>query len=318
MQRTPPRAACLLAAALLLTILLPPNAGAQETLRRTMMHGGVERTYELRLPPSRTGAPLPLVLSLHGLSQSPRPLEGHRSWLPMDPVADREGFAIAYPEAIGGRWSYWPGTGVPLPNGAEVDDVAFVAALLESLVAEGLADPRRLYAVGISRGAVLAWVLGCRLSDRLAAIAPLSSGAREPPLAGCTPTTPPAVMAVAGNADPVQPYDGWLDPPPLGRLLSVPETMELWRRLHGCTGQAFEALPHRERADPTRIARISWTGCASGLPVVLYRVAGGGHQPPSFTPNSEAERTRFGRRAGDMETAEDVWRFFQPLVLPAR
>lgn len=241
-----------------------------------MMHGGVERTYELRLPPSRTGAPLPLVLSLHGLSQSPRPLEGHRSWLPMDPVADREGFAIAYPEAIGGRWSYWPGTGVPLPNGAEVDDVAFVAALLESLVAEGLADPRRLYAVGISRGAVLAWVLGCRLSDRLAAIAPLSSGAREPPLAGCTPTTPPAVMAVAGNADPVQPYDGWLDPP---RSAVCSPCLRPW----SCGGvcMAARARPSRpcrivnvpiRRASPAsagRVARVDYPSCSTALPAAV-------------------------------------------------
>ncbi len=307
---------CRLACCLLLILWMPARATAQETQRRMMAHGGIERSYELRLPPGESRSPRPLVLSLHGLSRSPDPLIGHRAWLPMDSIADREGFVIAYPVAVEGRWSFWPGTGVVQPDGTEVDDVGFVLALLDTLVADGTADPRRLYAVGISRGAMLSWVLGCRLSDRLAAIAPLSSPAREALLAGCAPKMPPAVMAIAGVADPVQLYDGWLDPPPLGRLLSMPETMELWRRLHGCTGQSFEALPHRDRADPTRIGRITWTGCASGLPVLLYRVIGGGHQPPSFTPNSDAERARFGRRANDMETGEEVWRFFQPIVSP--
>ena len=139
---------CRLACCLLLILWMPARATAQETQRRMMAHGGIERSYELRLPPGESRSPRPLVLSLHGLSRSPDPLIGHRAWLPMDSIADREGFVIAYPVAVEGRWSFWPGTGVVQPDGTEVDDVGFVLALLDTLVADGTADPRRLYAVG--------------------------------------------------------------------------------------------------------------------------------------------------------------------------
>lgn len=117
------------------------------------------------------------------------------------------------------------------------------------------------------------------------------------------------IIVVAGTADPILAYDGWLQAG-VPRLLSIPETMEFWRRRHGCTGQAGQLLPHREAADPTRTQRIAWTGCVDGGPLVLYRVAGGGHQPPSFTPNTEEQRRVFGRRGQDVETAEAIWRVF--------
>lgn len=240
-------------------------------------------------------------------------MEGLREELHLDPVADRESFAVAYPEAIEGRWSYWRGGGVLLPGQGsdEVDDVGFITAVLDALVAEGIADPARTYVAGISRGALMTWTLACQRPERFAAAAPLSSGMTEAHLAACSPTRPVPVVVVAGTADPVQPYDGWLFPPPTPRLLSIPETMEFWRRRHGCTGETAQQLPHREPEDRTRIQRFEWTGCASGGPVLLYRVTGGGHQPPSFTPNTDQARRSFGRRGQDMETAEEVWRVSQ-------
>jgi polyhydroxybutyrate depolymerase len=157
----------------------------------------------------------------------------------------------------------------------------------------------------------MVWTLACQRPERFAAAAPLSSAMRESQLAACSPARPVPIVAMAGTADPVQRYDGWLGPPPLPRLLSVPETMEFWRRLHGCDGQAARWLPHREGDDPTRTELVEWTGCASGGPVLLYRVVGGGHQPPSFAPNTDEQRRRFGRRGQDVEAAEEIWRAFQ-------
>ena len=94
----------------------------------------------------------------------------------------------------------------------------------------------------------------------------------------CRPARPVPLMAVAGTADPVQSSDGWLLPS--GRLLSVPETLEFWRTLHGCTGQTGKPLPHREPTDTTRVALIEWTGCRTPGALRLYCVEGGGHHAP--------------------------------------
>jgi polyhydroxybutyrate depolymerase len=128
-------------------VLLTPIVGsaiarAQVDEARTVALQGVERRYVLHLPPAAAPGPKPLVVALHGFTQ---PVESLRQWLRFDAVADREGFTVAYPEAVEGRWSYGPGGRVPLPGreAEEVDDVGFLVALLDALAAEGVADPAR-------------------------------------------------------------------------------------------------------------------------------------------------------------------------------
>ena len=91
---------------------------------------------------------------LAGLGQD---LPGLRDWLPLEPVADRHGFVLAYPEAIDGKWSYWHGGGITVPSrpDVEVDDTGCVAAVVGALVADGTVDPRRVVLTGISRGALM-------------------------------------------------------------------------------------------------------------------------------------------------------------------
>ena len=135
-----------------------------------------------------------MVVVLHGSHQPPQEL---RDWLPMEPIADREGFVVAYPDAIDGRWNYGA-----RPD-EKIDDLGFIDALVERLVVRGIADPARIYVAGISRGALMTWTLLCRQSGRFAAAAALSSGMTEAHLAACTPSRPIPILAIAGTADSV-------------------------------------------------------------------------------------------------------------------
>src|SRR5437868_11020613 len=108
--------------------------------------------------------------------------------------------------------------------------------MLDRLVAGRTVDPARIFLTGISRGALMTWTLLCRHPDRFAAAAPLSSGMTEANLPCAAPQQIP-LLAIAGTADSVQRYDGWVYPPPIARLMSIPETMEFWRRRSGCTGE---------------------------------------------------------------------------------
>lgn len=283
---------------LIAVLLSAAVARAQTDEAGTIDFGGQARHFLLHRPGGGFAGPRPLIVSLPGRDMS---VDAMRAWLPLEPVTDGKGVAIAYPEAIGGLWNYRPD-----PDGA--DDTGFISALLAKLVADGVADPKRVYLAGISRGALMTWRLMCARSDLFAAAAPLSSAMTEPVVSACHPSHVMPVLAEDGSADPIMAYDGWIPDPPAPRLLSVPETMEFWRRLHGCTGQTATRLPHREASDPTRVTRYEWTGCVS--PVVLLKVTGGGHMPASFFPNSDQERAVVGRRGQDIETAAEVWRFF--------
>mgnify|MGYP005640735871 CR=1 FL=1 len=291
--------------------MLYPAVTSADTVH-TLIHQGVERHFELHLPPGQTTTPLPLVISLQGNRQ---PLDSLRRWLRLAPVADREGFAIAYPVALNNRWSYGrPVAGdMPAIRGEPADDVGFIRGMIDRLVANGTADATRVYATGSSRGGLMSYALACTITGRIAAFAPLISGMTDHQRADCQPGSPRPMLVLAGSADLVQRYDGWLLS--RGRLLSVPETMEFWRSRFGCTGQKSKPLPRLDANDRTQgIGVVHWTGCTAGSALVLYRVFGGGHVLPMLSPMSWSGQ--FARAQNrDIETAETVWSFFKDVRL---
>jgi polyhydroxybutyrate depolymerase len=157
---------------------------------------------------------------------------------------------------------------------------------------------------GVSRDGLMAYTLACAFADRIAAAVATITGMTEYQRDDCRPARPVPLMVVAGTMDRVQPYDGWLFP--RGRLLSVPETLEYWRMQNGCTRQEEKDVPHREASDRTGVWLFRWTDCRDGAGLQLYRVNSGGHQVPSFTPNSEQEARKMGRRNRDIETADEI------------
>ncbi|MBV9735270.1 MAG: hypothetical protein JO209_05125 [Acidisphaera sp.] len=300
-----------LPAIVLLSLSLPglPMHRARADEAALFPYQGVHRHYVLHAAPNRTG-PAPLVIALHGLGESVEDLR--RSWT-FDDVADREGFDVVYPEALTGRWSYVDTRSVKLPDGqGVVDDFGFIGALLDKLLADHVADPMRVYAVGVSNGALMAWTLACSMSDRLAGLAALISGMVERQAEQCHPKHLVPLLVLAGTDDLVQDYDGGMGDN--FRLMSVPETLEFWRRLRGCTGMSMRELPAHAPDDPTEAVRVDWTSCRDSSPQRFWRIEGGGHHLPSFFPLSEREKQqRHGGRSQAIETAEEVWAFFHAL-----
>ena len=182
---------------------------------------------------------------------------------------------------------------MPVVGGETVDDVGFIARLPDELVARRIADSARVYAVRSSRGGYMTYTLACAMFDRIAAAAAFIASMTEYQREDCRPGRAVPLMVVAGTADPTNRYEGGRGP--RGRLLSVPDTLEFWRDVHGCTGRTVKGLPHRDGSDPTRVTLIQWTGCRTPGALRLYRVEGGGHHMPALTA---AGAERFGRRNG--------------------
>jgi polyhydroxybutyrate depolymerase len=275
-------------------------------------HQGTSRHYLMHRPTGNEGAERPLLIYLHGL----RP-EGWKNHTreEIDAAADREGFVAVYPEAIERRWNYAGQPDQPSKIGnSAVDDVGFVGALIDELIRRKVADPARIYVIGDSRGGAMTYEVMCRLAEKIAAAGPLITGMNDRQRDGCKPSRAVPILVVAGTNDPIQLYDGWLSD--VRRLLSVPETMEFWRQQHGCTGQTRKLLPHRNQADTTRIALWEWTGCRTPSAVKLYRVGGGGHQVPSFTPAPPEWERQAGPRNQDIETIDEFWSFARQFTNP--
>ncbi len=313
MPKVGPRIVMLLANAARLAIMMLPlatlwasPARAQGEAPETFPFQGLERHYYLHRAPNRTD-PLPLVLALHGLDED---VEGMRVTWTMDAVADREGFDVLYPVSVTSRWSYVDTRPVLLPNGRGiVDDIGFMLALLDKLITDRVTDPARIFVAGRSNGALMSWTLACQASDRFAAAAPIVSAMIERQVELCHPKRLIPVAVIAGTDDWTQSYDGAIGEN--FRLLSIPETLNFWRRERACADLRLTDIPPHVPSDPTAAVLIEWNRCRVPSPLIFYRIEGGGHYMPSYRPMTERETRRHGGRSQTIETAEVLWDFFK-------
>jgi polyhydroxybutyrate depolymerase len=295
------RSLATLAVALRLSALpgpLPAQSTPPVEQRRTLRVDGVERGYLLYLPSSHRQAPSPaLVLVFHGGGGQAQGFARHTGF---SALAQREGFVVAYPQGLERRWNDGRGYGTPH------DDVGFVRALLDTLQRELGVDPRRVYATGISNGAMFSYRLACDLPGVLAAIAPVAGAlpARLAPICGHTLAV--SVVAFQGTADPLMPYAGGGVARRRGSVLGAERSIAFWAEIDGCTGQPATTLEPDRVRDGTRVRRLAYAECREGRSVALYTIEGGGHT----WPGGPAAGHLVGRVTRDLEATEVIWSFF--------
>jgi polyhydroxybutyrate depolymerase len=291
-----------------LALLFTATAASAETIKI----GEATRRYTTILP---TTTLAPLVIVLHGNTQTGADMVTRTSW---PAVAKREGFAVVFPDGLNHAWAdLRPNNlraGRVPPHGT--DDVAFIAKLVEKLVADGSADPKRIYVTGISNGGAMTMTLVCKRADLFAAAATVVINLTDQSANPCRPSRPVPMLMMNGTADPLVPYKGGRGTSrfAVDGFWSAEKTMGFWRKTNGCEADnaAVTDLDDGDRADRSTVTRID-SRCPAGRDVVLYRVNEGGHRMPG------ASDARFPRLANaflgpqnhDIDGAEIIWAFFK-------
>ena len=214
--------------------LLAVGACAQELPEYSIKVGDRTRTYLLYAPPNvPTGKKLALVLALHGGGGNANSVKSDSRF---HELAARRGFLVAFPNGYEHNWN--DGRGIPdWPAHREnVDDVGFLSALIDHLVATRNVDPKRVYATGISNGGLMSLGLGCELATKIAAIAPVARTMPVKMAEGCRPSLPMPIILFLGAADPLVPFAGGDQVIGTHRTptLSGAATGEKWARLNSC------------------------------------------------------------------------------------
>jgi polyhydroxybutyrate depolymerase len=276
---------------------LAQTAPARGDQARTLRVNGVGRSYFVFVPSRyRAGTPVPLVLVFHGAGGRGRRMAAHTGF---SRLAEREGFVAVYPDGLGRRWN--DGRGVAEGH----DDVWFVRALLDTLGGELSLDSARVYATGISNGAMFSYRLACDLPGVLAAIAPVAGAMPSAITEGCSNVKPVSVLAIQGTADPLLPYQGGTAGS-RGSVLSAGESIAFWARADGC-GATPATAPGSDRVrDGTRVELTSYAGCRDGRSVALYTINGGGHT----WPGGPAVGPSVGRVSRELDATAVIWEFF--------
>ena len=269
----------------------------------TLKSGGDLRNYWLVRPEGiEKTKPAPLLMVLHGSAGSGEDMmtETQRGF---ERLADKEKFVVVYPDALERRWN---------DQGGTVDDVGFLLAIVDKLVADGLVDKNRIYVAGISNGGMMAQRLACEQADRIAGIATVAGGLPEPLQATCKPARALPVLVIHGTEDPIVPWSGGAVAgfEDFGKVLSARETAKFWAANNRCgDGGVIAAEPDRDPKDGTRVKMEVFASCPAGAAVKLAAVEGGGHTWPGgyqYLPE------RFiGRTSQDVDANMLIWDFFK-------
>ena len=231
------------------------------------------RAYKLYVPSSYTGAPLPLVLMLHGCTQDP---DQFATGTNMNAVAEAHGFFALYPDEPSSAqalkcWQWFD----PAHQTRGAGEPAALVALVDHVAAQYAVDGARTFAAGLSAGAAMSVVLGATYPDRFSAIV-VSAGleyAAATSLAGAStaqldggpnPAQQVRVLVFQGTADGiVAPVNG-------------DQVAAQWRDTDAMLGAAVPATP-----DATEMAQVaggrSYTTTHWGSWVQKIAVDGMGH-----------------------------------------
>jgi polyhydroxybutyrate depolymerase len=281
-------------------------AAAERALApHTIEIDGITRSYHLHVPSAVGPTPAPLVLVFHGGGGTG---PGTERLTRFTALADREGFLVAFPEGVEKNWNDGREFTSSRAHRDHVDDVAFVAALIDAIGRAHAVDPRRVYATGISNGGIFSHYLAAHLSARIAAIAPVVGGIADPPDAWLRPEQPVSVLMLQGTRDPLVPYHGGAVAFDRGKIIDTEEAARRWAALNGGREPVREPLP-ADGKDRCGGLRTIYPGGRDGSEVTLVRLDGGGHTWPGgaqYLP----ERL-IGRVCRDFDATVLIWDFFK-------
>ncbi|HWC34712.1 MAG TPA: PHB depolymerase family esterase [Mycobacteriales bacterium] len=258
---------------------------------------GMVRTVHFYRPAGISG-PAPLVVMLHGGYGSGTQAETSYNW---DAAADRGHFIAAFPDGYLRSWNAG-GTCCGPAAKRDVDDVGFIRAVVQAARARAPIDPARIFAAGMSNGAIMAYRLACqtRLFDAVASVAGTM-------LVSCGDAAPTSILEIHGTADRNVPYDGGPGQPalPVTQPIdgpSVPDNDRSWRAIDGCVA------PDLSTVGPVTTSLAS---CPGGRAVELVSVAGAGHQWPGGNSSPLAQRALgLDPPSAALDATATIWEFF--------
>jgi polyhydroxybutyrate depolymerase len=236
------------------------------------------RSYRLYVPSNLPAGPVPLFIALHGGTGWGDQFAFTNR---VENLAESNGFIVIHPDGIpqpNTRGRVWNGgmcCGIAARE--EVDDVAFIEAVIDRVEADHDIDETRVFAFGHSNGGIMSYRLACELSERIVGIGVVAGtlGVDD-----CAPSRPVSVMHIHGTADQHLPIDGGVGPKSIAAVDFPPprDGFATLAAADGCTAPTatVEGVVTTQRSAP----------CEAGTAAVFVTIEGAEHPWPGGTPGS--------------------------------
>lgn len=270
------------------------------SINKTIIVGGIERSYNVYRPTVPLSQKLPVMIVLHGGLGNADFIEKSTR---MNSVADTGPFMAVYPNGTGGRlggmkdrrtWNAGKCCGRAVDE--NVDDVLFIQKMIDDLASSYAIDTARIYITGMSNGAMLAYRVACEIPERIAAIIPVSGTLA---IDSCEKGAGVPVMHIHGDQDENVQYMGGGGSKSLAGVShrSIPDTVKMMTQSRQCSPPVVQ--------DRDNIVTSSYV-CERGAPFTLVVIKGGSHEWPG------GQRRHKSTTSGvNYSASEQAWKFAQ-------
>lgn len=252
---------------------------------------GKARVYRVYVPAAYDPvSPAAMVITLHGLGDNMTNFSG----IGMNYIADTANVIVVVPEAFpdalaGTAWNSGAGLLGYYPN-ANVDDVAFISALIDTVSAQYSINSKEVYACGFSMGGFMTQRLACQLNHKIRAFASVA-GTFGSGYSGCNPQRPVCVVHFHGTSDQTVPYNG------TNPGVSADSLVHFWVKNNECNETPItQNLPDTQN-DGYTVEKFAYAGMANDAQVTLFKVNGAAHT--------------WLTSANDISYTQEIWRFFR-------
>jgi polyhydroxybutyrate depolymerase len=271
--------------------------------RFSFVHDGTTREYLVHVPKSYRGSPTPMLVALHG-GGGDADFQADDSKYRLISKSEEAGFIAVFPNGYSrfpsGVLATWnAGTCCGAAQKDNIDDVGFIREVIRRVERQASIDPKRVFATGMSNGAMMSWRLACEAAE-IRGIAPVEGTDNT---THCTPSRPVPVIEFHAADDPNVPFNGGVGVGPSRTdFVSVPASQAKWVKL--------------DRAEPAakRVLTVAGAHCdlhspkPGGAPVELCLTDTGGHSWPGGGTQQGRKQPSMAISANDL-----MWSFFSSL-----
>jgi polyhydroxybutyrate depolymerase len=272
--------------------------------RFSFVHEGITREYLVHVPKSYRGAPTPMLIALHG-GGGDADFQADDSKYKLISKSEQAGFIAVFPNGysrfpsgILATWNAGTCCGKAVAN--NIDDVGFIREVIHRMERQANIDPKRIFATGMSNGAMMSWRLACEAPE-IRGIAPVEGTDNT---TACKPAHPVAVIEFHAADDPNVPFNGGVGVGPSHTSFkSVPESQGKWVLID----RASVAKVERVLTVPGAHCDVHPAG-RGGAPVELCVTDTGGHSWPGGGTQQGRKQPSMAISANDL-----MWNFFSSL-----
>jgi len=242
-------------------VLPAPNGAAGTDEVDAVVVNGVPRTYRLFVPTKLPATNAKLVIAMHPLNGTAAGFETNSN---LDIGAGQLGALVAYPAGFENSWN--AGTCCGYAQKTNIDDVAFIDAVIKDVEARFDVDTAHVSMGGFSNGSLMTYRYICERSETVH-IAFIGSGALVAP--DCSFTQPVQVLHMHGMKDATVPWQGTTSSKYTtdGVMPSVMSTVNRIAAADGCATRWIGSAVN------TLLNKYVPATCPAGASVLVYKSA---------------------------------------------